>query len=271
MMQSRVQIVATIGPASGTEETVAKLLSLGMDVARINFSHGTHESNGGYITAIRAAAQKAGKRVPVILDLAGPRGKTAEGHAFDSQKSEITEKDLADLEYGISRGVEYIAQSYVGNATDVEAMRGEIQKRLPAQAGGAHIPIIAKIERAEAVANIDEIVRVADAIMIARGDLGEAVPIEQIPFIEKDVIAKCNAAGKPVITATQMMSSMTKSPAPTRAEVTDVAYAVVEGSDAVMLSEETALGEYPEETVAAMEKISLEAERHVPNHALRAL
>ena len=253
MMQSRVQIVATIGPASGTEETVAKLLSLGMDVARINFSHGTHESNGGYITAIRAAAQKAGKRVPVILDLAGPRGKTAEGHAFDSQKSEITEKDLADLEYGISRGVEYIAQSYVGNATDVEAMRGEIQKRLPAQAG------------------IDEIVRVADAIMIARGDLGEAVPIEQIPFIEKDVIAKCNAAGKPVITATQMMSSMTKSPAPTRAEVTDVAYAVVEGSDAVMLSEETALGEYPEETVAAMEKISLEAERHVPNHALRAL
>lgn len=265
MTQSRVQIVATIGPASGTEETVSKLLSLGMDVARINFSHGTHESNGGYITAIRAAAQKAGKHVPVIMDLAGPRGKTAEGHAFDSAKAEITEKDLADLDYGISRGVEYIAQSYVGSAADVDAMRGEIQKR------GASIPIIAKIERAEAVANIDEIIRVADAIMVARGDLGEAVPVEQLPFIEKDIIVKCNASGKPVITATQMMYSMTKSPAPTRAEVTDVAYAVVEGSDAVMLSEETALGEYPSEAVAAMEKISLEAERHVPNHTLHTL
>src|SRR3989344_2778480 len=126
MMQSRVQIVATIGPAPGTENIVSQLLARGMDVARINFSHGTHESNGGYITAIRAAAQKAGKRVPVILDLAGPRGKTADGHAFDSKKAEITEKDLVDLEYGISRTVEYIAQSYVGDAADVEAMRAEI-------------------------------------------------------------------------------------------------------------------------------------------------
>lgn len=265
MTMTRTQIIATIGPSSGDEAVVSEMLSLGMDVARINFSHGTYESNGGYITAIRAAAEKAGKRVPIIQDLAGPRGITDGGHAFDSAKAEITEKDVADLEFGISQSVEYIAQSYVGSATDVEAMRSEIEKL------GAKIPIIAKIERAEAVANIDDIIKTADAIMIARGDLGLAVPIEELPFIERDVIARCKKAGKPVIVATEMLFSMVEKPTPTRAEVTDVAYAILSDADAIMLSDETAKGKYPREAVAAMEKIANRAERSADRSDLHPL
>lgn len=258
-MMTRTQIIATIGPSSRDEVVVSELLSLGMDVARINFSHGTHESDGSYIAAIRAAAQKAGKRVPIIQDLAGPREQTVSGHAFDAEKAEITEKDLADLEFGIAQGVEYIAQSYVGSARDVEALRAEIQKR------GARIPIIAKIERAEAVENIDEIIKSADAIMIARGDLGLAMPIEELPFIQRQTIARAKAAGKPVIVATEMLYSMTEKPVPTRAEVTDVAFAILCGTDAIMLSDETAKGKYPREAVRAMEKIASRAEQDVPS------
>lgn len=262
---TRTQIIATIGPSSGDEATVSELLAFGMDVARINFSHGTHESNGSYIKAIRAAAEKGGKPIPIIQDLAGPRGKTDEGHAFDSAKAEITEKDVADLVFGISQSVEYIAQSYVGSATDVEAMRGEIEKR------GANTPIIAKIERAEAVANIDDIIKTADAIMIARGDLGLAVPIEELPFIERDIIARCKKAGKPVIVATEMLFSMVDRPTPTRAEVTDVAYAILCGADVIMLSDETAKGKYPREAVAVMEKIANRAERAAEKSVLHPL
>ncbi|OGG53950.1 hypothetical protein A3C20_03605 [Candidatus Kaiserbacteria bacterium RIFCSPHIGHO2_02_FULL_55_25] len=254
-MASRAQIVASIGPASGESALLEKMILAGMDVARINFSHGTHESNGGYIQAIREAAKRTGKKVPVVQDLAGPREQAGATHSFDARAAEITEKDLADLAFGISQKVDYIAQSFVGSADDVHALRDAIEKH------GARIPIIAKIERQEALDRIIEIIAAADAIMVARGDLGLAVPIEDIPFIERDIIAKTKFANKPVITATQMLLSMKDNPEPTRAEVTDVEYAILLGSDAVMLSEETALGKYPLEAVAEMEKIVARAER----------
>ena len=257
-MTSRAQIIATIGPASGDEAILSRMLAASMDVARINFSHGTHESNGGYIVAIRAAARGAGRRVPIIADLPGPRMKTETGHAYDqSGTPAITEADRLHLDFCIAQKMDYIAQSYVGGVDDVRAMRKEISAR------GASIQLIAKIERKEAVDAFDAICAEADAIMIARGDLGLAIPIETIPFVERDLAARAKKAGKPVITATQMLLSMTEHDTPTRAEVTDVAYAILSGSDAVMLSEETALGKYPIEAVAIMERIVSQAEREI--------
>ena len=255
-MSSRTQIIATLGPASGDSAALLDaMIAGGMDIARINFSHGTHESNGAYIAAIRDAAARAGASIKIIQDLSGPRVATDTGHGFDTNAMEITEKDLADLSFGIKAYVDYIAQSYVGSAADIARMRSEIEKR------NARTPIIAKIERAEAVAHIDEIIAAADAIMVARGDLGLAVPLSEIPFIERDIIAKCNAAKKPVIVATQMLYSMVENPEPTRAEVTDEAFAILSGADAVMLSDETARGKYPVEAVKAMEAIAQRAER----------
>lgn len=254
-MSSRAQIIATIGPASGDSALIEQMIRAGMDVARINFSHGTHESNGAYITAIREAAARAGKRVPIILDLSGPRTQTGATHTFDARAAEITEKDLADLDFGIAIGVDYIAQSFVGSAEDVRALRTAITER------GAHIPVVAKIERREAVDRVAEIIDAADAVMIARGDLGLAVPLEDIPFIERDIISKAKFAKKPVITATQMLYSMKDNPVPTRAEVTDVEYAIMLGSDGVMLSEETASGAYPLEAIIEMEKCASRTER----------
>lgn len=263
-MASRAQIVVTIGPASGESALLEKMILAGMDIARINFSHGTHESNGSYIKTVRYAAQRAGKRVAILQDLAGPRLQTGAEHRFDASARMITEKDLADIEFGIAQGVDYVVQSFVGSAGDIENMRNEIAKR------NAKIPIVAKVERKEGVENIDEIIAVADAVMIGRGDLGLSVPLEDIPFIEKGVIVKCKTAKKPVITATQMLFSMKDSPLPTRAEVTDVEYAIMLGSDAVMLSEETATGKYPLEAVTEMEKLISRAEReeHVPVNQL---
>lgn len=264
-MNSRTQIIATIGPASGTRNVLDNMIRAGMDVARINFSHGTHETDGGYIKNIQAAAQAAEKRIPIIQDLAGPREKTDEGHRFNTQAQHITEKDLSDLAFGIECTVDYVAQSYVGNAADIEAMRAEITKR-----GGSQ-RIIAKIERQEAIDNFDSIAAVADAIMVARGDLGLAVPIENIPFIERDLIARSKKIGKPVIVATQMLLSMVQNGAPTRAEVTDVAYAVISSADAVMLSEESALGAHPLEAVAIMERIVARAEHAEGSLAINPL
>lgn len=255
MNSSRTQIVATLGPASGLEPLVSKLIDAGMDVARLNFSHGTHDDHAAYVAALRAAAEQQGKRIPIIQDLSGPRGITAGGHAFDDAKDVLTDKDLSDLEWGIAQQVEYVAQSYVGSAAHVTRLKNEIASR------GAVIPVIAKIERKEAVDAIDAIIAVADAIMVARGDLGLAVPPENIPFIERDVIARCNTAGKPVIVATQMLYSMVENSEPTRAEVTDEEFAILFGADAVMLSDETARGKYPVEAVQWMERIAHRAER----------
>lgn len=265
-MTSRTQIIATIGPVSGTAECIKRMIQAGMNIARINFSHGTHRSSGLYIKHIREAASELDVSIPIIMDLAGPRMHTEDGHSFDpTVQTNITEKDLKDIDFGISRGVDYIAQSFVGSADDVVRMRGEIAKR------GGRIPVIAKIERQEAVDAIESILVAADAIMIARGDLGLAVPMEEIPFIEREIIALGKHAGKPVITATQMMYSMVSAPSPTRAEVTDVAFAIISGSDVVMLSDETARGKYPVESVAIMERIVARAERENPDAIINVL
>lgn len=228
-----------------------------MDVVRLNFSWGTYDEHAGYIAATRDVAKELGKTVPIIQDLSGPRVQGGDGHHFAEGTADIlTEKDLRDLQFGVSQNVEYVAMSYVGTAADIARLRNEIAK-----AGGSS-SVIAKIERKEALDNLDEIIAASDAVMVARGDLGNEISLERIPFIQWDIIKACKKAEKPVITATQMLVSMTESPSPTRAEVTDVAFAVLIGSDAVMLSEETARGKHPIEAVAVMEQIVQEAEKH---------
>lgn len=256
-MTSSPQIIATIGPASRDIETIKKMIEVGMGVARLNFSWGTHEEHAGLIANIREASSKLGRKIPIIQDLSGPRVKTDGGHEYNESSIEVvTEKDITDLKFGIEQGVDYVALSYVGDKGDILRLKEEMVK------AGKNIPIIAKIERRRALEHLDEIIETADAVMVARGDLGNEMPLEQIPFIEKDVIERCNKAGKPVITATQMLLSMTENPTPTRAEVTDVAYAIVCGSDAVMLSEESASGKYPVEAVQMMARIVVEAGKH---------
>jgi len=265
-MQSKAQIIATIGPATKGKEIIKEMMTHQMDAVRLNFSWGTHEEHAGYIKNVREDAKEAGKRIPIIQDLSGPRVQKKTGHEFNQQAQEvITEKDLADLKFGIEQGVDYVAMSFVGSADDVLKLREKMRKL------GQVIPIIAKIERKIALDNIDEIIKTADAIMIARGDLGNEIPLEQIPFIEKDIIEKCKIAGKPVIVATQMMLSMMENPLPTRAEVTDVAFAIINGADAVMLSEESATGHHPLEAVEMMERGILEAEKHLKDIKINPL
>ncbi len=255
MKKPRAQIVATVGPASKDIPVLKALIESGMDVARLNFSWGTHEEHASRISTIRTVAKGLGKHIPIIQDLSGPRIQETSGHQFDTTSAHvITEKDIRDLHFGIAQKVEYVAMSFVGDASDIHELRKMVK--------GTDIKIIAKIERAKAVENLAAIIEASDAIMVARGDLGNEIPLEQIPYVQLDIIKSAKKAGKPVITATQMMLSMVDHPTPTRAEVSDVAYAVIEGSDAVMLSEESAQGKYPVETVAMMEKIISEAERH---------
>jgi len=259
-MNSKAQIIATIGPATGNKEIVRKMIDSGLDVARLNSSWGTYEEHAGYIKNIRENEKEVGRHIPIILDLSGPRIQEKTKHEFNNEAEEIiTERDLADFKFGMEQGVDYIAMSFIGDKNDILKLREKMQEL------GKVIPIIAKIERKIAVFNIDEIIKASDAIMVARGDLGNEVPLEQIPFIEKDVIEKCKIAGKPVIVATQMMLSMTENPQPTRAEVTDVAYAILSGADAVMLSEESATGKYPLEAVMMMERTIIESEKHLKN------
>lgn len=255
-MSSRVQIVATIGPASSSEKILGDMIDHKMDVARLNFSHGDHENHKQLIELIRNVSNIKGVKIPIIQDLSGPRMKTEGGHSLDKNvRGVITQKDIDDLDFGLSMDVDYVALSYVASGGDIAELRELMHERKK------FVPIIAKIERKEAVENLASIVDVANAVMVARGDLGQAFPIEEIPFIQNRIIRVCKRAGKPVIVATQMMLSMTENPAPTRAEVTDVAYAVIEGADAVMLSEETAMGKYPVETVSMMERITAYAEK----------
>jgi pyruvate kinase (EC 2.7.1.40) len=326
----RTKIVCTIGPASDSEDLLGKLIDAGMDVARLNFSHGTHEEHGDTIKKIRSLSEK--KRVPIAIlqDLAGPKirvGKfkqdsvfleagqtfvltnevmlgdenkvfvsyqklTAEVKAGDlilladgsielcvvktdaknvtckvqvggelsSNKGinlpgsslsvqAFTEKDRKDLEFGLEQGVDYVAMSFVRSKEDILQMK-EFLKDISRQ-----IPIIAKVEKHEALGNIDEIIDIVDGIMVARGDLAVETPLEKVPMVQKMLIQKSNQKGKPVITATQMLKSMIENPRPTRAEANDVANAVLDGTDAVMLSEETTVGKYPVGSVRTMAKI----------------
>ncbi|MEK4147031.1 pyruvate kinase [Robertmurraya sp. FSL W8-0741] len=334
----KTKIVCTIGPASESVEKLTQLMEAGMNVARLNFSHGDHTEHGQRIKNIREASKKENKNIAILLDTKGPEirthnmvngaieleaGKavtismnevegtvdkfsvTYEGLIDDVQigakillddgliglevleidrgakeihtkilnggtlKNKkgvnvpgvsvnlpgITEKDAKDILFGIEQGVDFIAASFVRRASDVMEIRKLLEEN-----NGTYIQIIPKIENQEGVDNIDEILEVSDGLMVARGDLGVEIPAEEVPLVQKELIKKCNDLGKPVITATQMLDSMQRNPRPTRAEASDVANAIFDGTDAIMLSGETAAGMYPVEAVQTMHNIASRAE-----------
>jgi pyruvate kinase len=328
----RVKIVATLGPSSDTRASIAGLIEAGMDVARLNFSHGTHVQHATRLRIVREEAARLGRPVAILQDLQGPKIRTGalqgglpvqllDGQAFtidtnpalgDSQRvstsyaalsgdvhpgdhlllsdgllklcvtavrdgevqtqvvhggllcenqgislpgitisaPSVTDKDLADLRFGLEAGVDYIAISFVRSAADVRRVKDYVA------AAGADVPVIAKLEKPEAVAALNEILEISDGVMVARGDLGVEMPPERVPVLQKQIIAAANARALPVITATQMLDSMIRNPQPTRAEVSDVANAILDGSDAVMLSGETAIGQFPLDAVRMMVRIA---------------
>jgi pyruvate kinase len=343
--EHKTKIVATIGPASDSPETLVRLIRAGMNVARLNFSHGDFSHHAELVGRIRDAARTTGRRVAIMADLPGPKmrlGKiepepiqlvpgarltltneeiignaqrvsmsfeplprvvkpghrlflndglvqlvvervagndvectVAVGGELRSRKglnlpgielgiSAFTENDRASLEFALGAGVDALSQSFVARAADIEAVREAAAKV------GRQPFIIAKIERSDALAHFDEILAASDGIMVARGDLGVEVPIEEIAHTQKQLIAKANLAGKPVITATQMLESMVTSRLPTRAEATDVANAILDGTDCVMLSGESAMGKFPEEAVTMLAKIAAFTESHRPRTSLAA-
>lgn len=258
MKTSKAQIVATIGPSSQKFETLLEMANHQMDVCRLNFSWDTLEYHQKQIRVIREMAQKIGKKIPIIQDLPGPRIQEEGSHTYNmTATSALTPRDFELVQFGVAQGVDYIAVSFVGSAKDIILCREIIQKYAGKQ------KIIAKIERKIALDLIDEIIKVSDAIMVARGDLGNEISLEKIPFAQALIVKKCKDAGKPVIVATQMLTSMIDNPIPTRSDVSDIANAILQGADAVMLSEESAIGEHPIETIMMMERIVLEAEEHM--------
>ncbi len=339
-MTRRTKIVCTLGPAVDDGRTLRELLAAGMDVARLNFSHGSHEEHAARIERLREACREAGSPCAVMLDTRGPEIRTGrlaggapvrleagdrivlterdvEGTAQEvshtcpglsravrpgasvlvddgliglvvdevrgidivctvqnsgelgERKSVnlpgtsvplpvMTDQDRADLLFGIRQDVDFVAASFLRDAAGVRAVRGFLEEH-----GGAGIMVIAKVECAEAVENIDEIIEAADGVMVARGDLGVEVPAYRVPHIQKEIVRACNRASKPAITATQMLDSMIRNPRPTRAEVGDVANAIYDGTDAVMLSGETASGRYPLEAARMMARIAEASEAYL--------
>lgn len=332
----KTKIVCTIGPSSESLENIKKLIMAGMNVARLNFSHGDYEEHGNRIKKIRQASAELGKSIAILLDTKGPEIRTGKlkeepielvqdefitltteeilgdknrisitykdlpgdvevgstiliddgligltvvdiqgteikcrivnGGTIKSKKGVnvpgvnislpgITEKDANDIKFGIEQGIDFIAASFVRKASDVLEIR-----QLLEQHNATHIQIISKIENQQGVDNLDEILEVSDGLMVARGDLGVEIPAEDVPLVQKRMIEKCNRVGKPVITATQMLDSMQRNPRPTRAEASDVANAIFDGTDAIMLSGETAAGKYPVESVLTMSRIAEKAE-----------
>lgn len=332
----KTKIVCTIGPACESVEMLEKLITSGMNVARLNFSHGTYDEHKIRIENIKKVRSKLGKHVPIMLDTKGPEIRlgrfknscaeifsgdeftlttrevegdnkivgisykyliedvkantkiliadgTIELKVLDFDETDVkcevitggilsdrknvnipgassklpavTQNDISDINFGLDMGIDIIAASFIRKASDVQEIRNIVEKR-----NMADMMIIAKIENSEGVDNCDEILKVADGLMVARGDLGVEIPTEDIPIVQKQLISKANCFGKPVITATQMMESMIKNPRPTRAEVTDIANAIFDGSDAIMLSGETAIGAYPVETVTTMASVAKRAE-----------
>lgn len=335
--KKQTKIVATIGPATESKKMLLKLKKAGVNVCRLNFSHGDHKEQQNKVDNIRKVRAETGRPFAILQDLAGPKIRTGEfdtesgrivlkkGKEFtfttkkikgdetkvyinyktlpqelkkgnfvlvdDGKKklkvikttktdvvckvivggeikgrrgvnlpgaylkvSSLTPKDKKDLVFAVKNKVDYLALSFVRRPEDIRELRAILKKhKLDSQ-------IIAKIETQEAVENLEAIIDEADGIMVARGDMAIEVPAEQVPLIQKDIIDQCNLLGKPVITATQMLESMIHSPVPTRAEVSDVANAILDGTDAIMLSEETTLGEYPVEAVEVMTRVALEVE-----------
>ncbi len=335
----KTKIVATIGPVSENEEMLLKMAMAGLNVARLNFSHGNHAEHLARINLVRKISKKLGKPMAVLADLSGPKiriGEFKDGKIFlkkgakftltvkdimgdenkvfinckdlpdkikngdfimleDGSKklkveevsggeiicrviiggelkskkgvnlpgvsvdiSALTSKDKKDLDFVLKNKVDFIALSFVRKAEDVEILKKIIKKN------GSSAKIIAKIETKEAISNLDEIIDSAYGVMVARGDLGIELPMEEVPLIQKRIIKKCNEKGKPVITATQMLESMIKNPRPTRAEVSDIANAVLDGTDAIMLSEETTLGAYPVEAIETMASVCRHTEKFFP-------
>jgi pyruvate kinase len=347
---AKAKIICTLGPASHSVDQLVKLIEAGMDVARLNFSHGTHEDHLLCINNIREASKLTGEHISIIQDLCGPKIRTGnlqntslvlnKGESFIFTIDEImgdehrvtttyrelpedvkegdtilvddgkmvlqvvsktakdvnciviiggilkehkgmnlpgvklstpslTDKDLEDLKFGLAHDVDYVALSFVRSAEDIRHLRTVIQQQTHVR-----VPIIAKIEMKEAIDVIDDIVATTDAVMVARGDLGVEMMPEDVPILQKMIVRKCNEAGVPVIIATQMLESMIENQGPTRAEASDVANAVLDGADAVMLSAETSVGKYPVETVQTMDRIICRAEirnrdhlsmRHLPS------
>ncbi len=257
-MESITKIIATIGPASNNKEIISEMIKYRMDMARLNFSWGSYDWHKEIIEHIREESKNNNRLISIIQDLSGPRVQEGADHHFGGKENQkvITEKDIEDLYFGIKQKVEYVALSFVGSVSDVIELRKIITER------GGNQKIISKIERKIAYENLIEIINESDGIMVARGDLGNEFPLEEIPFIQHHIIKECNKAGKMVIVATQMLLSMVDNPTPTRAEVSDVAYAILDGADGVMLSEESAKGRYPVEAIAMMEKIALVAEKY---------
>jgi pyruvate kinase len=335
----RTKIVATIGPASRDREVLVRMVAAGMDVARLNFSHGSHEQHAETVTAVRDAANRAGRPVAILQDLPGPKlrigklvndvaelhsGDTVtfrcgpdDGEVGDARHMSISweglpeavddgeviyladgsirlrasavrvgdrevdatvevggtvasrqgvnipaeadalpavpEEDIVHLQAGMKMGVDMVALSFVRRATDVEHVREHTR-----------VPLISKFEKPQAVERADEILKASDCIMVARGDLGIELPIEEVPIVQKRLLALAGRLARPAITATQMLDSMVTSSRPTRAEVADVANAILDGTDAVMLSQETAVGKYPVGAIEMMAAIALQTEKILP-------
>ncbi len=340
----RTKIICTIGPATQSVETMVRLIQAGMDVARLNFSHGLREQHQRVIENLKQASTITGEHVTILQDLGGPKIRTglleqksvelATGDVFTFTARDVlgntklvsttyqqlpqdiktgdtilvddgkmtflvesktetdvicrivnggilsekkgmnlpgvkvslpsfTEKDAEDLRFGLANDIDYVALSFVRSGEDIRNLQEFLIKEAPK---GKRIPIVAKIERGEAVDDINSIVAASDVIMVARGDLGVELPTEDVPIIQKMVVRLCNEEGVPVIVATQMLESMIENPRPTRAEANDVANAVLDGADAVMLSGETSIGKFPVEAVQMMDRIIKKAEIRYRDH-----
>lgn len=248
------QVIATIGPASREKETIKAMVEAGMSVARLNLSWGTLEEHSQFIDTVRELVAEMGQEVPIMLDLSGPRISTDDGHTFNREVTEVlTEKDKEALAYFADKNCEYVALSYVGSADDISSLREYLESlNLKAR-------VVAKIERMEAVKDIAQIVEGSDAIMVARGDLGDAVPFGTLPQVKEELIIAAHSGNIPAIVATEFMTSMIENDRPTRAEVSDITDTVLDGVDALLLSDETAIGANPALAVSLMSKVIAEA------------
>jgi pyruvate kinase len=247
-MIRHVKIVCTLGPASNSPEVIEGMLNAGMDVARLNLSYGTLEEHHQFISTVRSLSRELGLPTGILLDLPGYKRRTGG----------IVDVFGEHLRFAHSQEVDFIALSFISSAQQVEEVRALLQKI------DSNIPVIVKIEQAQALEQISAILEVSDGIMVARGDLAPEISIEKVPLAQKHLINEANHQGKSVITATQMLESMVRSATPTRAEAADVANAVLDGTDALMLSEETAIGKYPVEAIKMMVRIAIQAESAFP-------
>ena len=247
-IKRHVKIVCTLGPASSSPQVIGKMLKGGMDVARLNLAHGTLEEHSRLISLVRLLSQKLKVPTGILLDLPGMKSRVG------SVKTVFNEH----LKFADSQKVDFIALSFISSVQQVKEVRSLLKGM------SAYIPVIVKIEQARALERSSAILDVGDGIMVARGDLALEISIEKVPLAQKQLIKEANRRGKSVITATQMLESMVRSTTPTRAEATDIANAILDGSDALMLSEETAIGSYPAEATEMMSRIALEAESAFP-------